>query len=340
MNRRVYCEFSFLKFFLRNIPKYSNTIQRYDPYVSWRKLFLFLCKSSILVDTTKLQFLQECEHNGFLLKLYQSNPNWKWLGSNFPHIKDLEGNKISEHNRFFSVFLTDLNKRTREEISSKLGILTLGKSDIFHFEELFEEYTTPIPKTKYLQWNDIPFNNLSKNSNSMIIADNFILDDTKLINKNFKALLETLLPDSSEIEYHLTIFAKLTGTKHSQTEKDAELRYAKALEVITEICKNKGNLICRLTIFDTDDFHDRIIVTNNVWIDCGAGFDLINSSGLSSKRTNIRIAFPFISSGKQDWVDDAFVYLLSDCKKEVNGCKRAWGNDAPENKNRLLSLVF
>ncbi len=337
MNRRVYCEYDFLKYFVTKIPKHSDLPQKKDPYASWRKLFQFLMKSFILIDISKLQLLEECKRNSILQYLFTSNPNYSCLGTKYPNIKTLNKHNIDSHNRFFSIFLTNSNKRIREEISSNLGIIILGKSDITHFEELFEENTFPIPKNCKFSWNNVPFKDIVRKSNSMIIVDNYILDDTKLLKKNFQDLLEILLPNNSEVEYHITVIGKLTGTVKSMTEKDGKLRYDKSHQILTEVCGKKNNLQFNYSIVDSNEFHDRIIITNNVWIDCGAGFNLIGLSGSTDKRTNVRIAFPFMSEGNQDWVNDAFFYLLSDCIKEKDA-----GNIYGEDKhpqNRLLTLL-
>ena len=338
MNRRVYCEFNFLKVFVNNIPKHNDIPQHRDPYSSWRKMYRFLSKSSIFLDITKLQLLEECKRNPILLKLYTSNPNFQCLGTKFPYIQKLDKDNINEHYRFFSIFLTNSNKRIREEISSNLGIIILGKSDITHYEDLFKEYTIPIPKNSIISWSKMPFKEFVKKSNSMIIVDNYILDDTKLYKNNFQPLLENLLPDNSDMVYHLTILGKLTGTIKSKTKEDAKLRFDKTDRILSEICKEKENLQYNYSIYDSIEFHDRIIITNNVWIDCGAGFNLIGLYGRTDKRTNVRIAYPFMSTSEQDWVNEAFCFLLSDCIEEVqvkNG-KGSWGDVTIE--NRLLSL--
>lgn len=333
MNRRVYCEYLFLKHFVTEIPKHANLSQERDPYTSWRKMFGFLMKSQIIVDITRPQLLDECLKNDVLFNLYRSNPNFKCLGSKFPSISKLNKNSIDENERFFSVYLTNSNKRIREEISSKLGLIILGKSDIKNFEELFEEHTIPIRKGMSFSWENIPFKEMISKSNSMIIVDNYILDDTKLLEKNFKTLMEELLPERSSVKYHITVIAKLIGTKKSETVENAKFRYNKCRQILEDVSKKKNNLQLSCSVVHSNDFHDRIIVTNNVWIDCGAGFDLVNCNGKTSKRTNLRISYPFMTEGHQEWVDDAFFFLLSDCIKEKDYL------DCNISQNRLIKLV-
>ena len=333
MNRRVYCEYLFLKHFVTDIPKHDNLPQNRDPYTSWRKMFEFLMRSQIIVDITRQQLLDECLKNDVLFNLYRSNPNFKCLGSKFPSISKLDKSNIDKHKRFFSVYLTNSNKRIREEISSKLGLIILGKSDINKFEEMFEEFTFPIPKGISFSWENIPLNEMIRKSNSMIIVDNYILDDTKLLEKNFKSLMEKLLPERSSVEYHITVIAKLKGTLKSKNEEDAKFRYNKCRQILEDVSKKKNNLQLSCSVVHSNDFHDRIIVTNNVWIDCGAGFELVNCKGKTSKRTNLRFSYPFMTEGHQEWVDDAFFFLLSDCIKEKDYI------DCNIPQNRLIKLV-
>jgi hypothetical protein len=95
------------------------------------------------------------------------------------------------------------------------------------------------------------------------------------------------------------------------TEKDAERRYQLRNDEIKRI---RAQLKYKLSIFNSSEFHDRIIITNNVWIDCGGGFDLFNN-GKACKRTNLRFAFPFLIKRAQSksWINEAFVYLIKDC---------------------------
>jgi hypothetical protein len=334
MKRRVYCEFEFLKYFVSNIPQNRNNLYEWDSFASWRKMFDFLKKSTIIVDVSKLHLFEECQRNSILHKLYTINQDWKCLGEKFPYINKLDNDSINKNNRFFSIFLTTLKKRIHEEISRNLGVIILGKSDITKFESYFEEKTIPIPQNSSFSWKDVLFKEMIRKSNSMIIVDNYILDDTKLLEKNLKPLLEAILPNYIEVDYHLTLFCKLTGTSKSKSDNDGKVRYEKAFSIVSEIFKTRGNSF-KLSLVDSDDFHDRIIVTNNAWIDCGAGFNLVDLKDNSSKRTNVRMAFPFLTSGNMTWVDDAFSFLLHDCEEAKCRCKKVWGNI----ENRLLYLI-
>lgn len=206
------------------------------------------------------------------------------------------------------------------------------------FIEQHEEKTIAIPKgSHYSSWDEIDFPQQAKKSNSMIIVDNYILDDTTKIKNNIGALLDILLPDKTIVEYHIVLFGILKGTKKSLTEKDAARRCQLFGDEIKRI---RPQLKYKLSVFNCTEFHDRIIVTNNAWIDCGGGFDLFNN-GKACKRTNIRFAFPFIINSAQtkSWVNEAFVYLINDCLKVIKQNHTYmydyWGDESGQ--NRLLS---
>ena len=84
-----------------------------------------------------------------------------------------------------------------------------------------------------------------------------------------------------------------------------------------------------------DDFHDRNLITNNIYIECGSGFDLI-TNGVSSKRTNLRISYPFMTfeEGKDSEME-AYVNFISDIiaveKKDHSYNIDYWGDDKREN---------
>jgi hypothetical protein len=85
-------------------------------------------------------------------------------------------------------------------------------------------------------------------------------------------------------------------------------------------------------------FHDRCIISNNVWISCGHGFDLFNKKSRGPiKSTTVNIAFPFFQSSNL-WVDGSFLNVLKDAKKilcgAINTTTVFWGGK--DLSNRLI----
>lgn len=53
-------------------------------------------------------------------------------------------------------------------------------------------------------------------------------------------------------------------------------------------------MIFRSTVYDCTDnfFHNRVVISNNFYIACPAGFDLLDNNNQAIKETNISIIYP------------------------------------------------
>lgn len=100
------------------------------------------------------------------------------------------------------------------------------------------------------------------------------------------------MPKEFDTTFYLTIFSL------SDSEKEKLTRKEKLKKKILEI---RPNLAINIEIFQnsTADFHDRAIITNYIWIEIGAGFDIIKDDGKASKETNIHITYPMIIPEKR-----------------------------------------
>lgn len=337
MNKTVYCDYSFLKDFLKSRPNRCEDPLAEDPVVSWIKVYQFLYNSATFLNVSKSQFVVDALKDKDLMKFFKACTNMYFFEEDFP-FGEGKDYKIVSQETLNSVYLSSLNKFERAELSSTLGIIVLGKQDVTEFVKYHEEKTIAIPKgSQFSSWSELDFPEQAKKSNSMIIVDNYILDDTTKIKANLGSILDVLLPNRTLVDYHILIFGILKGTKKSLSGKDAEHRYQLLNDEIKRI---RPQLKYKLSVFNSSEFHDRIIITNNVWIDCGGGFDLFNN-GKACKRTCLRFAFPFLinNAHNKSWVNEAFVYLLKDCIKVLNQDHRCqydyWGDEARE--NRLLS---
>ena len=103
-----------------------------------------------------------------------------------------------------------------------------------------------------------------------------------------------------------------------------------------ELKKIRPNLLIDLTIYKcyTSDFHDRAIITNNLWIGCEGGFDLLKKDKygfrtISTKLTKTHLRYPFLH---KDWATKSYEDLLRDAEKICNSQREY---DGP-NINRLF----
>ncbi|MBR1435031.1 MAG: hypothetical protein IJ584_07955, partial [Bacteroidales bacterium] len=97
------------------------------------------------------------------------------------------------------------------------------------------------------------------------------------------------------------------------------------------IKNNRKNLRFRLELFPTienwpshrKDFHDRTIITNNIWIGSEAGFDLLIPDRTMSTSTRVTKSTKthglYLGFGEEaaNWLDKAYDDLIEDAKRSL-----------------------
>ena len=119
----------------------------------------------------------------------------------------------------------------------------------------------------------------------------------------------------------------------ARVSENGYIEINKITDILNRINEIRKELQVELTIYlcGKNDFHDRAIITNYIWIGCGGGFDLLNSKLQSSKMTNIPIFYPYIQDGI-DWGIDHYQNFINDAKR-VKKHNRSIGKGS----NRLLN---
>ncbi len=299
MNKYVYCEFGFLKEFLTSFP---NPIENWEGALSWKRMYNFLYYAYKYIDVPNSQLACEATKNKLLLQLIR-NGNYNY-DKCFPNLQE-PSRIIFNKEKKNSIFLTSLNKKRRESISSEYGIIVIGKDDIQKFAKQYGKLHKAIGKNTHAKWSDfIPV--YMKTANSLIILDNYILSDTMLIDENLICILNSLLPYTCTNEFSFPIYIYTYDAC-----EDWKGRYDLINEKIKSI---RPDLTFQLSIFkvNKEDFHDRNVITNNLYIECGSGFNLL-SNETAKKTTNLRISYPFMNY--EDGCDsemEAYINTLSD----------------------------
>lgn len=269
---RIYCEIDFYKYFCENQPKVSIL----DEDDHWRNLFLFLLKkkSEIHLNITKSQFIIERDTFPFFeylienlypenLLIFNSEDN-----EDFPNLNNIE--KYVKDDKTFSQSFLMFNqpKEICEKIEDDYGIMVLHKENIKErCKFIFEPYLQPIEKNSKTikDWSFL--NDIKHPCNNLIIFDNYI---NKEKDYNLFALLSFFLPISLKTTFHITISTlkedKGVKTNHKVLEE-------KTLKYIKEIRPMLNFKLCILA-HDSSQVHDRDLLTNYIWLNIPAGFDL------------------------------------------------------------------
>ena len=335
MIKTIYCELDFLREFVRNIPL-PDLLGDDEKYLSWKKVYQLLKNNIVIFD----RLLSEEELKELKAQKefnVSSKALWTIVSVNFETSNSFQllrennfGHLSNDHLQ--SVFLMVINQRKKLEISQATGILLLGKSDIEKYDSLYSIRNISISaeESRFRDWSDLDFPESIRISNSLIIVDNYILKDTMKFEKNIYALLDVVLPFHTFVEYHISLFVE----PKNFSESDIQLRYNKLVAKIQEI---RPNLNFNLEIIDADNrFHDRKLITNNIYIRCGEGFDIFPVK----KSTDVDIAFPFMDNSRFKSNKESYYTLIEELKSiEYNNKygKHRWGENNVA--NRLLAQI-
>jgi len=356
--KTVYCEMAFLLDFLKNRP----TFDEFEDYRedSWKGLGRFLRRSDLIVDVTQEDFFRDCEINAsnadeeriktflksLIVKSTQGEINLSFK-EKFISIKTIEG-KEQELN---SVFLTNLEDSICQEKSKEYGVIVLNAAEVLSSNHLYKDNGIAFPNENNDKWDFLNKLNIDSpqlnNCNSMLIVDNYVFSDSKdsrtkvvsvsfqdKIDYNLKPIFKALLPErlADDLVFEISIF---TGDRKNNEVFDRPYNYICSL-----LSQIRPNLKFRLTLYNKafSEFHDRTIVTNNVWISCQAGFDVFGRKGKIRNITNTSVIFPYFPNDIE-WAENAFRNVMKSAKNIIGRYpeqnKNFWGSR--EHKNRIVS---
>lgn len=324
MNKSLYCDFVFLKRFSSSCPKRDENPLNDDPVEAWRHVFQFIYNSNFqVIDCISYEDLvQEMRKKSLLWILLKGR---KCYHSN---VHDFIERNIETGFKQV-IFLTSDSKTERQSLSSAFGIIVLGNEDVLTLDKAFRRNLLHLnieDNKSYTSWNDLDLPTSICISNSMVVVDNYVLKDTKKFEQNLYSLLDKLLPERTEIEYHISIFTKVFGS-----DFEMQLRFDKVNNKIKSI---RPKLKFALEIRDADEqFHNRKVVTNNVYISCDKGFDLFP---IRKDGADINIVFPAFSDSGEEKSYDSLIKELSNIKYRKE-CKHVWCNNPVS--NRLLEKI-
>ena len=284
----IYCELGFW----RRLSSQFSTIQMSpDPIkrehnqilMDWYDL---LCRSNMYFDCKAEDFENVAKNDEYLKRIWKRSTDSRGqLFFSYGAVASMRaGSSEMERKMYNSLYLSDENLAIQAQ---NVGVINVSSDGILNHTELFNDKGPSITRNSLNDWTRIL--NTAKaqqNCNSMIIADNYIFKDVKA---NLYKILDTLLPQKLEAVFYLTVFS-------INEASDNELDKRRKNNLEKKIKEMRPNLSIVIEVFgnSTVDFHDRGIITNYLWIEIGAGFNLLKSNGTSVKSTNLHITYPMI----------------------------------------------
>ena len=308
----------------------------------WNNIFKFLCRSSLFVDIPLTELSEKAKNDPMLRHLLKCNGDGKCdldpTDGLFPCLESKK--KFDYPEDYLSIYFTgtEHHKSAREH-----GVLNVSIDTIWEQESKFRDTGKAIKTNKGFAWYSMDI--LRECSNGMVIIDNFVLAPDKRTGKcetryDLREILRLMLPESFSEDYHLSIFY----FDDSDDEDVMEARKKQFEEAIMKFVRGKKkNLRLKLELFPTEpnfqthhkDFHDRTIITNNVWIGSEAGFDLLvqdfstNTNTRAIKTTKTHGLYLGFGDEAADWLNEAYDHLVEEAKK----CLKKYGY---QTSNRLL----
>ena len=220
----------------------------------------------------------------------------------------------SDNKQLTAYYLTCADYNTCQKCMDDYGVLAICPENIKDFKSILYDNGTAIGKNEYTDWK---LNLKFTPCNSLVLVDNYILSDVKGI-ENLKNILDILLPQKldydNDVSFQISIFTTLKSNdlKYDVNSNDCLEKIAASIEEL------RPELYFKLGIFkcSKNKFHDRIIITNNNYICCGGGFDLING-GKSDKNTALNNVFPFFYKSAK-WDSMAYSNFLKGVKENYD----------------------
>lgn len=334
--KHIYCEKDFIKLCI-------DKIETCDVSCSPEELLLLKTIKSIVSDTyTKLYLdMSSDEIDTFSKDIYKRKLNAAkkgkqaelssyerymynlfWMQQNqevqiryFDKI-DFENSKGIDLNAYY--FTCKDSDQCRKAMNS-YGVLALNFENIKDFAFVLNDNGGAISKNTNNTWKTI-FDPIKRPPfNSLIIIDNYILNDTDVMEENLGGIISSLLPDSICVPFEITIFSKLRNDK-GNIEFPCEPRYDKILELLP----SKPYEI-KLSIIKCQSFHDRVILTNSMFIGCPSGFNLFKNMK-SEKTTYYNMTAPFLADGNIKWTTEAYSNYIADAAPVFRNSQEYGGN--------------
>lgn len=289
MNQKkdIYCDIGFWGRLTSLFPSIKMTtdldeLKQSQTVMDWYGL---LCRSNLFFDCSVDEFESAANADPYLKDVWKKSTDGRCSLDFSPGAvaSMCAGPSKMDGGMYHSLFLTSDD---HSQQAYNVGVVNIGSDGMCNHSEIFSDNGLSIKRDSVNDWLAIlQAAKAQQNCNSMVIADNYIFKD---VNANLYKILDALLPKKLDTVFYLTIFS-LGETVDSELEKRKQ-------SLDEKIHDMRPELTVKLEVFGTStvDFHDRGIITNYLWIEIGAGFNLLKNNGAAGKTTNIHITYPMI----------------------------------------------
>ncbi len=252
------------------------------------------------------------------------------------YVDDILGRENSSIESLCSIFLVDKDDKNCEIYSQKKGVLCLNSGMLTKRSFLISGKKLPFDFHENGSFYDMN-NYFSHPCNSLVLIDPYILKERAYINYHIKPLLKSILPETLDIPFHVSVFSGIGQIN------DANLGESYYDDVLTMLHEIRPHLVFSLTVYQIpiqgEGWHARYVITNNLMIHATEGFDFfgpVNKVFKAKRAGKFIVNCPWLD--KNDDIKEYSIWISKTAKESSNGKgyhHERWGTK----ENRLFDLV-
>lgn len=339
-SKHVYCEKKFLEHCISTIANWKFCEENFVELQLWLGIKRMIFSSNIILhlditfdeidDIERKNRQERSSYEEVIMKIIEKQksnsdrePGIQLKITDFVKLQNIDKNNNVQLTAYY---FTICDSETCQKYMDECGVLAICPENIKEFKGIIYDNGVAINKNQEISWDSI-LKFYPKQCNSLIITDNYILSDTNS-KDNLIDIFRIILPQSLDIDipFQISIFTQdidwqidwqLDDPIDSGEKSKQEKFYSKMAQTIEIL---RPNLRFKLCIFkcSSETFHDRILVTNNYYINCGGGFNLIKQNGSKSgKMTSINIVYPYLNSSIK-WTTVAYSNFINNVSSIYN----------------------
>lgn len=326
---RVYIEYSFWKQLVSD-----GSI---DGIRSFVEMFDLLSRSDVHMDVDAERLMALVAEDPQLMMLWKRHMSGQLsleLGTDARKNAILAGS-VTDIRDMMAVFLLDRSERFCREVAGRLGVMALNVGEVRRRRSYFDGDGIMVQRGKRYEEFWMSFaDKLRQVCHSLVVVDPYIVRDRNSVEVNLITLLDAVLPESLAMTFHLSLFVM---TEDGRAGERLQASLASRLQGL------RPDMAFEVTVYQItkrDRFHDRYLLSNNVFVECGAGFDLFNDQGFAGKDTKVDIVYPHTQNHTLADIEAYWRFLEVAKRTHLRafanrGVRNYWGSK----RNRLFDAV-
>ena len=333
--RDIYCDYAFWEAFFK---MEEEVLHNRSKRKLWDAFYEFLSNNNLYFNIPNQAINEETCGGANLMKIRQEKggAGIKFIPNKFPKFEDFSDDDDSRLN---AMFLTTYETTICESLSDRFGVIVFNLSMIFSAKHVYENNGISFDRANGQNWTYLwelrercPSISCC---NSLLIADRYLLSDNNesTFDNNLRPIFEALLPNMLDngIIFNICIVAENICRSIEEKLYGIEI-------LIKEI---RPNLTYSLNIFHSKRIHDRSILTNNIILTSGAGFDVIGNDKIPLRFTTTSLYFPFLQFFDPNG-SNKYIAWINNVLKVKRSCRsyqqNYWGEETP--RHHLLDYYY